>query len=97
MSNEKAGLERVMICAAQAWLCRFAQKRENTGKNGRCESIKLSPFANRLDTNFSFYWSFLRLNCSCSAALGLTGKSGAVKILVANHRGVEAVSLQDCP
>ena len=32
-------------------------------KNGRCESIKLSPFANRLDTNFSLYWSFLGLNC----------------------------------
>ena len=41
----------------------------NYGKNGRCESIKLSPSANRLDTNFYFYWSFLRLNCSCSAAL----------------------------
>ena len=44
-------------------------ERKTTGENGRCESIKLSPLSNRLDTNFSFYWSFLRPNCSCSAAL----------------------------
>ena len=43
--------------------------RKTTEENGRCDSFKLSPLANRLDTNVSFYWRFLRLNCSCSAAL----------------------------
>ena len=65
----------------------------------RRQSTELSLLASRLDTNFDFYWSFLRLNCICSAALraGLTEKGGAVKIFEANHRGVGAVSVQDCP
>ena len=46
-------------------------ERKTTGNIRRRESTELSPLASRLDTNFYFYWSFLRLNCSCSAALGL--------------------------
>ena len=46
-------------------------ERKTTGNIRRRESIELSLLASRLDTNFYFHWSFLRLNCSCSAALGL--------------------------
>ena len=46
-------------------------ERKTTGNIGRRESTELSLLASRLDTNFYFYGSFLRLNCSCSAALGL--------------------------
>ena len=46
-------------------------ERKTTGNIRRRESTELSLLASRLDTNFYFYWSFLRLNCSCSAALGV--------------------------
>ena len=49
-------------------------ERKTTRNIKRHESTDLSLLARRLDTNFYFYWSFLRLNCSCSAALGLDCK-----------------------
>ena len=46
-------------------------ERKTTGNIKRHENTELSLLAGRLDTNFYFYWSFLRLKCTCPAALGL--------------------------